>query len=192
MSTKKKKIVFSIYGQTPPFFDIGADITRNTLAYILKEKGYDVSCVGNYRGAASSYVKGLAHCISYLKKWGLSWEIKNKFELHYTYKGIACMMTCRELFFEFLEGRLQQNDVVFVINERSATMVSIAKQKKAVSVAFITDAIAERKALYAEQSDFILYNSEAMAAFGTQFHDQKYHIFPSPFLPPTRVDFPIV
>ena len=191
MSTQKKKIVFPVYGRALPFFKVGADISRNNLAYLLAEKNYHVSCIASYGGSKTTYLKAMAFCIAYLNKWGVSWEIKEQVDLHYSFKGVNCVMTCLDRFYDLLEKNIQKDDVVFVVNKKSVEILKIAKIKQAVVVAYITDAIKERRSLYAAKPDFIFYDSEVLASFGKQFHQQEYHILPAPFMPTEKILFPI-
>ena len=187
MSAKKKKIVFPVYGRTLPFFSVGADITKNNLAYILADKNYEVICLGHFAGNGLRNVRALSVCTAYLNKWKVKWTLENQTEIHYTYRGVNCIMSFKEDFYTLIDRVVTMNDIVFAINLESAKIVDEMNKKGAVTVAWVTDAVAERKALYKANPTFLLYNSRSIADFGLQFHNRDYHILNSPFLLPEKV-----
>jgi glycosyltransferase involved in cell wall biosynthesis len=176
------RIVFPLYVKTPPFFTVGVDINRNIMAAELAEKGYDVLCLGVYKEADN--IEEL------LRKQKIDFELFNPTTYSYTYKSFRCILTREEDFFSLLKEEVQEQDVVFIINRKSTEILKIAKEKKALTAAVIADAIMDRKDLYTEKPDFILYESESVAAFGTQFHNMPYHLFPPPFVSPQNVVVP--
>ncbi len=170
-----------------PFFAAGVDVTRNNLAFVLAEKNYQVLCLGHFSGTQALDVTAMASYIAYLNEWNIKWKLVDQCELHYQYKGVACIVTFEEKFYSLLDKIVEKNDVVFVLNKQSAKMVEAMNLKGAVTVAWVTDAVAERKSLYKANPQYLLYNSQAMADFGAQFHNREFHILNSPFLRPEKV-----
>lgn len=176
------RIIFPLYVKTPPFHTSGVDVNKNIMAVELAAKGYEVICLGIY--------KEDENIEEYLAKNKIIASYSSESIITYLYKSVQCTLVKEEKFFDILTDVIQPNDIVFVINKKSAEILKIAQKKKAISVAIIADAIVDRKELYALQPHYILYESEAVAAFGTKFHNQPFHIFPPPFLAPQIVQIP--
>jgi glycosyltransferase involved in cell wall biosynthesis len=177
-----KRVVFPLLVYTPPFFKTGVDVNRNIMAAELAEKGYSVLCVGVYQEEDKIEEVLTRHKIAF--------QVLQGTIISYSYKGVPCVMVKENDFFSYLKGEINQDDIVFIINRKSAEILKIVKENKALSVALVSDAILERREMYAKQPDYILYESESVAAFGTQFHNLPYHLFPPPFVAPPNVVVP--
>ena len=171
-----KRIVFPLFVKTPPFFTVGVDINRNIMAAELAANGYDVLCLGVYNAADN--IEEL------LRKQKIDFELIAPSIYSYTYKSFKCILTGEENFFSLLREEICERDIVFVINKKSTEILKIAKEKKATTVAVIADAIADICMAIAKAV------AESVAAFGTQFHNLPYHLFPPPFVAPQNIVIP--
>ena len=189
-NTSNSKIILPIHGLPAPSFKCGADITRKILGLKLVENGFEVMFIGCYNSIKGDYVKAMAYFIIFLKKNNISWKVINGNTIHYEYKGMQCFAVPSEKFLHFIEENTNEGDTLFALNRSSTKFVEIGKRKKAKTVAWITDAVVERKSLFKANPDFVLFNSQEMADFGKIIYKGNYHIVPSPFEKNKNVQLP--